>query len=323
MVRVFVLSDPHFAGSAERARQGWEQRVIASRALRGIAAAYRYWFWLRDPTAHNHQLDAFIGRAGSADLVVANGDYSCDSAFVGVSDDASCASANECLTRLRRAFPGRFLATLGDHEFGKMSLFGGRGGPRLASWHRSRSDLQLDPLWQYPVGDRHLLIGVASSLIALPAFDPELLTEERAEWDQLRQSYHQQLSAQFDALPADRRLLLFCHDPTALPYLAAEPAVQRRFPQIEATIIGHLHSRLIWHTSRVLSGLPHLQGFGTTVARLSGALRKARAWKPFRVVLCPSLSGIQLLKDGGFLELQITHGPKGACRVLAHPLPWR
>jgi hypothetical protein len=38
---------------------------------------------------------------------------------------------------------------------------------------------------------------------------------------------------------------------------------------------------------------------------LSSALREARYWKPFNVLLCPSLSGIELLKDGGFYTVEL------------------
>src|SRR5689334_24191964 len=53
----------------------------------------------------------------------------------GVSDEASCTSAMECLQKLRQRFGSQFQATFGDHELGKVSFFGMRGGMRLASWH--------------------------------------------------------------------------------------------------------------------------------------------------------------------------------------------
>ena len=39
--------------------------------------------------------------------------------------------------------------------------------------------------------------------------------------------------------------------------------------------------------------------------RLSTALRRGKHWKPFQVRLCPSLAGIELLKDGGFLTAEL------------------
>ncbi len=298
-----VISDIHYAGPAERARRGWESRAIRQPVLRLIAAAYRHVLWLADPTAHNPKLDQLIAAARSPDLVVLNGDLSCDSAFIGVADDAAFESAVQCLERLRAAFGARLLVTIGDHELGKMSLFGGAGGPRLASWHRTIRELGVQPFWQRDWQDR-TLIGVCSTLLALPAFAPELLESEREEWNRLREEHLAGVRDAFERLAAEARVLLFCHDPTALPFLAAEPAVHARLHQIERTVIGHLHSELILRTGRLLSGMPQLAGCGVTVRRLSGALRRARNWSRFNVVLCPSPPGIQLLRDGGWLELE-------------------
>ncbi|MCC6231479.1 MAG: metallophosphoesterase [Verrucomicrobiales bacterium] len=323
-MRLLVVSDIHLAGDAERARFGWERRVIRNPLLREFAGLYRRWFWLADPTAHNHQLDAFLSAAGNTapDLVIANGDYSCDSAFIGLADDAAFASARECLGKLRAAFGTRLLATLGDHELGKMSLFGGVGGPRWASWERCVHDLGFQPLWRHDTAS-HVLVGVTSSVIALPSFQRELIDSERDAWSALRTSYVDQLRVLFRDLPRDRKFILFCHDPTALGYLAEIEEVQARLPQLECTIIGHLHTRLILRTSRFLAGMPTLGFLGQTVKRLSGALSKARRWKPFRVVLCPSPAGIQLLKDGGYLQLDLGRTPADSCAVRAHRLPWR
>jgi hypothetical protein len=52
--------------------------------------------------------------------------------------------------------------------------------------------------------------------------------------------------------------------------------------------------------------------------RLSSALREARFWKPFKVLLCPSLAGIELLKDGGFYTCQFEPGSKQALRFQLH-----
>lgn len=322
-MRLLVVSDIHLAGAAERARAGWERRVIRNPFLRAFAMQYRRWFWLADPTAHNHQLDAFITAAKAArpDLVVANGDYSCDSAFVGISDDAALASAQECLGRLRDAFGERLLLTMGDHELGKMSLFGGVGGPRWPSWQRCLGTLGMDPLWVRDVGT-HVLVGIASSVVALPAFHRELLDHERPHWDELRASYLARLREVFRSIPASRRILLFCHDPTALGYLAEIEEVRDKLGQLEHTVIGHLHTRLILKTSRLLAGMPTIGFLGQTVKRLSGALSKARRWRPFRVVMCPSPPGIQLLKDGGYLRLELGVPTGMATEVHLHRLPW-
>jgi hypothetical protein len=321
-MRILVISDMHYAGAVEKARRGWEARVIRQPWLRGLASMYRRYLWLADPTAHNHQVEAFIERAGEADLVVANGDYSCDSAFVGVSDDGAFASAEECLAKLRRAFGERLLATIGDHELGKMSLFGGAGGLRLSSWYRSIGELGLSPAWASDLGN-YVLIGVTSSLIALPVFEPELLPSERDEWEGLRRACLGTVRGIFERVGRDRRIILFCHDPTALPFLARESAVTARLPQLACTVIGHLHSESILRVGKLLAGMPELGFLGNTARRLSSALRRARAWAPFRVVLCPSLAGIQLLKDGGFLELDVSSSANELPGVRKHRLSWK
>jgi hypothetical protein len=99
--------------------------------------------------------------------------------------------------------------------------------------------------------------------------------------------------------------LLFCHDPTALPYLFQQDAVREKLAQLEKTIIGHVHSNLYFRTSRLLWGMPVIRFMGHTPKRITSALRHARCWKSFQVALCPALSGVELLKDGGFLTAEI------------------
>src|SRR5205085_1966958 len=121
IVRIAIISDIHYAGPAEKQRVGYPLRHLG-RLQRISVALYRHYFWQRDPFAHNYLLHDFIARCGNSGLVIANGDYSCDSAAIGVYDDAACESARECLTTLRTAFPERFEATFGDHEIGKKTL---------------------------------------------------------------------------------------------------------------------------------------------------------------------------------------------------------
>src|SRR3954469_22662938 len=109
-VQLAILSDIHYAGAGEQERKGYPVAHLTNRFQRAAVVTYRRYFWHRDPFAHNHLVDAFIASAAGVDLVVANGDYSCDSAAIGVADDASYESAAECLTKLRGAFPGRFEA---------------------------------------------------------------------------------------------------------------------------------------------------------------------------------------------------------------------
>ena len=305
-----ILSDIHYASAAEIARgNNYEFNGLKNPLIRVLLKGFRHFVWLRNPLNQNDLLDAFLAESGSADYVVLNGDYSCDSGFVGVSDDAACESARECLSKVRSRFGERMLAIMGDHELGKFSLVGSRGGMRCASYERARQELGLNGFWQLRLG-RYVLIGVASSIVALPAFEAEIIPAERASWEELRQSHLSQIRACFAGLQPGDRVLLFCHDPTALPYLMAEEAVRARLEQIEQTVVGHLHSNLVLWNSRLLAGMPTIGFFGKPIERMTAALNRARDWKAFRVRLCPALAGIQLLKDGGYylarLDLEAT-----------------
>jgi hypothetical protein len=246
----------------------------------------------------------FLSRAASSDYVIANGDYSCDSGFIGLGDPAAYASAAECLRKLRDKFPARFTAGMGDHELGKKPFGADVGGLRLASYYRTKKDLAVQPFWQLSFGN-YVLFGVASTLLALPFFESEMLAEERSEWRELRREHLNEIQAAFRALKPQQRLLLFCHDPTALPFLWRETSMREKLPQLERTIVGHLHSKLILFNSRFLAGMPVISFLGHTPKRLSSAMREARYWKPFKLLLCPSISGIELLKDGGFYTAQL------------------
>ena len=250
---------------------------------------------------------------------MANGDYSCNSGFVGVSDPAAGQSAQECLGKLRAKFGDRARSTIGDHELGKQALFGG-GQMLLASWHTATETLGLPPFWQLVIG-RYTLMGVTSTLIALPVYQPDTLPEEWPEWLRLRETHLTEIRAAFDALPSNQRVILFCHDPTALSFLWREEFVRRRLPQIEQTIIGHLHTQLILWKSRLLSGIPPIRFLGHAVSRMTSALHDAHYWWPFHVRLCPALSGIELLNDGGYFTMQIDPAASHPARFTFHPLP--
>lgn len=319
--KLAILSDIHYASAAEQARGAhFETAGIPNPALRLAVRAYRRYFWLHQPLQKNYLLDRFLEHVGEPDYVIANGDYSCDSNSIGVSDDAACQSARECLGKLRDKFPGRLQVNFGDHELGKISFFGGRGGLRLASWHQAQQALGLRPFWRMALG-RYVLMGVVSSLVAWPVFEPDALPQEREEWARLRAAHLAEIGQAFKGLESGQRVLLFCHDPTALPFLWEEPMVQARLSQIEQTIIGHLHSNLILWKSRWLSGMPRITFLGHTAKRLSTALRRGRHWEPFRVRLCPSLAGIELLKDGGYLTVELDPTAERLPRWQRHRLP--
>ena len=318
-----IISDIHYASTAEQARGSqYESVCIPNPLLRLAVHTYRRFFWLHEPLRKNYLLDRFLERSThlNLDYLIANGDYSCDSRFVGVSDDAACQSARECFEKLSAQFGNRLRLNFGDHELGKVSFFGGHGGMRLASWRRAQTDLALSPFWQLSIG-RYVLIGVVSSLIALPVFEPDTLPQERDEWSAIRREHLARISEAFNNLGPDQRVLLFCHDPSALPFLWEEEAVRVKASQIEQTVIGHLHSNLILWKSRWLAGMPRITWLGHTATRLSSALGRARLWTPFRVRLCPSLAGIELLKDGGYLTVELGLAGERPAVFHRHRLP--
>jgi hypothetical protein len=318
--RLVILSDIHYAGAAEQARgRDYEIRVIESRARRWAVRFWRHHLWLRDPFGHNQKLDRFITECPPADFVVANGDYSCDSAFVGVSDQASCASASECLGKLRNRFNGQLLTTIGDHEFGKKCLGIDCGGMKLASLKTTRETLKLPTSWRLELG-RHVIIGMTSSLAAVPALVADQGADERAGWHDEYQRHMAEIRGLFKKINSDQRIILFCHDPTALPFLWDDQDIQRYVPQIERTVIGHLHSNLIFRQAMLMSGLPAVRFMGAGVSRITQALNRAHMWKPFNVQLCPSLAGMQLLQDGGYLTLDLNEDKP--VEIKFHGLPW-
>ena len=320
-MRLAIISDIHYAGPMERKRRDHLFAPIKSPLRRWATRQYRRWVWLRDPFAHNHLLDRFLDQTRDADLALANGDYSCDTAYIGLCDDAAYESARECLGKLRAAFGPRLLATIGDHEIGKKMLAANEGGLRLASYRRAVGDLGLAPVWKHVVG-KYVLVGVTSTLAAFPLMAGETLPEERAPWEEVRGQHRAALQAIFDGLQPEARLLLFCHDPSALPFLGREEFVRRRLPQIERTIIGHLHSNAVFRQAQRLAGMPVIKFLGHTPARLSAAVREARHWQPFKPLLCPSPPGMQLLKDGGYYVVTLDPAAREPARFEFRALPW-
>lgn len=319
-VTLLVLSDIHYAGAAERARgSDYELAAIKKPLVRALAGAYRHHIWFRDPFARTPQLNDFLTKAEPADLVIVNGDYTCDSAFIGLADPAARESAGECIDKLKAKFGDRLHLVMGDHELGKRHMFSEQGSMRLASW-RATLGLGIKPLWKLAVGN-YLLLAVASPLLALPANRADALDDEWPEWQRLRQQHLDEVRAAFEAIEPQQRVLLFCHDPTALPFLAQEEIVQRRLPQIEQTIIGHLHTNLIFWKSRLLSGIPPIRSLGQSVYKITSALHQARAWRPFKVRLCPALAGIELLNDGGYFTISLDPTAQRPAEFTFHPLP--
>ena len=319
--RLAILSDVHYACAAEQAAgDDYEYRIIENPLIRWPVQFYRNFVWLRYPLRQNRQLDRFIAAAGHVDYVIANGDYTSNVAAVGVSDDDARQSARECLDKLREKFGDRFRAIFGDHELGKLRLFGTRGRMQLESWRCATTELGLQPFWKLELGN-YVLLGVVSSLIGLPVFEADIIPDEKPDWEKLREQHLAEIRAAFTHLQSHQRVLLFCHDPTALPFLAREPVVRDRLPQVEQTIIGHLHSNLYLWKSRVLAGMPVIRFLGHSTRRITTALNEARCWHTFRVRLCPSLAGIELLNDGGYYTVQLDADAKSPANFEFHPLP--
>lgn len=316
-----VVSDIHYAGPAERARgNDFELRAIRQPLLRGLARGYRRHVWMRQPLDQGYLLDRFLEQAADLDYLVANGDFSCNTGGLGVCDEAAFQSVSDCLGKLRAVFGTRLRVVYGDHELGKLSLFGSRGGMRFESFRRAREGLGLDPFWQLRLG-HYVLMGVVSSLISLPVFLRDVLPEELGAWETTRQEHLAEIVAAFSALAPSDRVLLFCHDPTALPFLARLESLRARQHQIERTIIGHLHSRWVFRLSRLLAGMPRIHFLGHAARKFSSALREARCWRDFHVQLCPALAGIELERHGGYLQAELPTRSASPVRFNVVPVP--
>ena len=320
-IKVLICSDIHYASELEKQRGSYEINAISSPWQRLLVRFYRHFIWLRNPFGHNHLLERVLNPPFEPDWVVANGDYSCDSAFIGVSDPAAFTSAKECLSALRTRYSDRLSAVYGDHELGKVSLCSGKGGLRLRSFEVAQDDLSLDPIWTKRFGN-YVFIGITSSLVAMPIFIRETLADEKERWKQLARIHVTEIENVFSAVTANDRVILFCHDPTALPFLAKIPAVQSRSVQIERTIIGHLHSPLILRQSQILSGIPKIGFCGPTVLRNTSALSQAKSWRAFNILLCPSLPGLQLTKHGGFYEMTLDPSGEDRADFKLHSIRW-
>jgi Calcineurin-like phosphoesterase len=326
MARTFsiaVVSDLHYASAEERARceNFAAERQFKNPSARVAERAFHRFVWLRDHGSHNDLLDTFLAAAGRPDLAVANGDYSCNTAQTGMSDPAAFASAEECLGKLRARFGNNFRATIGDHELGKTGLFTGCGSMALANWPRTTQGLGIEPFWRVQF-EKYVLLGVTSSLIALPLYKAESSAEDAAGWERLSETHLESIRAAFAALKPDERVILFCHDPAALPFLWRETTVRERISQVEQTIIGHLHTNLVLRTARTLSGFPTISFLGKGARKISAALNEAKLWKPFHVRLCPALTGIQLLKDGGWLSAELDGDAKTPAGFKFHRIKW-
>ena len=191
----------------------------------------------------------------------------------------------------------------------------------LANWPLVTQGLGIEPFWRVQF-EKYVLLGITSSLVALPLYRAESSAADAAGWDQLSETHLGNIRAAFAGLKSDERVILFCHDPSALPFLWREATVRERISQVEQTIIGHLHTKLVFRMGRALSGFPTISFLGNGARKISGALNEAKLWKPFHVRLCPALTGIQLLKDGGWLSAELDAEAKTPARFEFHRIKW-
>ncbi|MDA7915997.1 metallophosphoesterase [Verrucomicrobia bacterium] len=299
-MRILILSDIHYACDAEKARGDFRTKGITNPITRFIVGRWSDWLWEGDPFEKNEAFHRFLDRDYNVDLVVANGDYSADSAFIGIADDAAHESAQFVMAKLENKFGDRLISTIGDHELGKISPDGGRGNMAIAGLHRSHALPTVATQWKKQ-HDNLVIIGVNATLIALPALARDMLPEEVAEWQHHRKEHIDWINSTFDALGSDEQVILFCHDPTALPYLHEMKSVRNRLTQIEHTVIGHLHSQWILTTAGYISGFPIINFLGAGVQRVSHGLNQAKCWKDFNLLFCPALDGIKWHKGASVL----------------------
>ncbi len=326
-LQILVFSDVHYACEAERARGHTESKVISNPLLKLPVWFFRRFFWQGAPMAQNHFLDHVLASTSgnhNFDLVVVNGDFTSDTRFIGVADDAAFESAKICIEKIKSVFGDTFQPVYGDHEIGKMSLFGGQGGPLIRSWRRTKDELGIEPCWRRQLGN-YVVMGVTSTVLAQPVYEAEMLSEELDEWNSIREQHISEINVILEDLQPEQRLIIFCHDPTALNALIHDTHLQQKLNQVETTFIGHLHSPLILSAARMLAGMPTIRFLGNSIRRMSQALNAAREWECLNLRICPSINGIRLLRDGGYYTLSLDPAAKSPVKYEFHPtrhVPW-
>ena len=312
-MRIAVISDFHVMGPRERASAQASYEALRDdpnpmrRRWRSGLHRVRRRFWNAHPEWRE---EAFLKALAQVqqydpDWVVANGDYGGDHGGVGVSDECTFESASGVIRAIRRRFRGRCRFIFGDHDLGKYSTLLRGGGIRLRSLELGEEHLGIPSFWHERDGEFHL-IGINSSLFTLDQFLPEALAHEIPEWEKRRKRHHAEVSEAFSRLPPDARVLLFCHDPSALHVLSGLPEVRGRLGQIERTIIGHLHSPGLLRLARLVPRAPSRWRPRYPVARIiAHGLAGVGSWAQFNPVVCPSTFGTGHHIRGGLLFIEI------------------
>lgn len=319
-MRLAVISDIHVLGPAELALANAsfdelraEPHALKRRWRRGLyRVRRRLWNghleWRH--TAFLRALDEVD--AFGPEWVIANGDYGGDFGGVGLSHAATFDSAALVLDQIRRRFPERSRFVFGDHDLGKYSTVLREGGIRLRSLEAGEQHLGIPSFW-HEVDEGYHLIGVNSSLFTLDLFLPEALAEEVPEWQRRRTSHIEQVVGAFEALPRGDRVILFCHDPSALTALSQMPAIRRCLPQVALTVIGHLHSPTLLAFARYGARLSKWKPQYPVARIVASGLEGVRNWAPFNPVVCPSTFGTGHHVAGGLLFIE--NGPDGALSI--------
>lgn len=330
-MQLAVISDIHLVGPAELALADASYgRIDAhpdplTRAWRRGLYRVRRRFWNGHlkwrHTAFLRALDELAERR--PDWVIVNGDYGGDLGGVGLSHHATLDSARLVVDMIRARFPNRSRFVFGDHDLGKYSTLLREGGIRLNSLQIGEEHLQIPSFWHEQIDDIHL-IGVNSSLFTLDLFLPEALAEEIPEWRRRRAQHVERVTHAFHALPARARVVLFCHDPSALAVLAGYPVIQRRLPQIELTVIGHLHSPTLLRLARYADRISRWKPRYPVARIVARGLEGVRHWHQFHPVVCPSTFGTGHHIAGGLLLIRLNRqGRIEARRVRVHRRHYR
>ncbi len=311
-MKIAVISDIHVLGPRElaAARQahaalGDDVSPMVGRWRRGLHRVRgRLWngrLELREP-AFRHALARLLEY--DPEWIVANGDFAADYGGVGLSDDATFESAAGAVQLMRELFARRCKFVFGDHDIGKYSTELRGGGIRIDSLERGEKALGIPSFWHVVDEDFHL-IGVNSSLFNLELFLPEALIDEVPEWKRRRAEHIEHVRHAFDGLPRHARVILFCHDPSALTLLAQVPVVQRRIAHIELTVVGHLHSPSLLKFAKFAAKSTKNWNPKYPVARIiARSLEGVKTWAQFNPVVCPSTFGTGHHVGGGLLLIE-------------------
>ena len=309
-MRLAVLSDLHVLGPGEHEQAsvyaqtlGHEDPHLRRKMRRGLNRV-RNRFWHSHPEARAACFVQALQQVFEYDpeWVVVNGDYGGDHLGVGLSDDHTYESTNHVVSLIREVFPDRSIFNFGDHDVGKYNTVRRCGGIRLKSLERGQ-ELGLQSFWKLTCSN-HLLVGVNSSLLTLDLFLPEALEDEKEQWRDLRRAHLDQIRETFAALPADEKVVLFCHDPAGITRLDEIPEVRNAKDRIQCTVIGHLHSPFLLRWTQWMRHLPALNTEYPITRIVSHGAQGAKTWKGYRPVVCPSTYGVGNHVSGGVLFVE-------------------